>query len=205
MAMVILKIGNKVLEFITDMKKKQTYSFNLIFSKEKEQTVCTLKERMSNLDSLINGLEKDYSNFSYEVDLIKDSKTLQQNRKENETENYDQLREFILNYDENNHLLQTPEEFEDFINDIWNNHELHSPTKQQKSSKHNTNNKHSKSNTNSSWEMKVLENKQIHNSEREKKKMVFYIEALEVALNDTKIQKDKEIERLNAKLEDYEG
>ena len=205
MAMVILKIGNKVLEFITDMKKKQTYSFNLIFSKEKEQTVCTLKERMSNLDSLINGLEKDYSNFSYEVDLIKDSKTLQQNRKENETENYDQLREFILNYDENNHLLQTPEEFEDFINDIWNNHELHSPTKQQKSSKHNTNNKHSKNNTNSSWEIKVLENKQIQNSEREKKKMVFYIEALEVALNDTKIQKAKEIERLNAKLEDYEG
>ncbi|CAI2386843.1 unnamed protein product [Moneuplotes crassus] len=177
------KNREKVLKFITDLKKQQT--------EQKEKTVTNLKERMSNIDNLINGLENDYSQLSYEIDVFKDKKN-EANQDQRSEEEYQELRDFIADYDENHELYQTPAEIGDFINGLWKTQDEIEEEMENERQEY-------------QWDMRIMENELRQRIQWERNKSTFYIDALEAALNETKMTKNLEIERLNAIIADMES
>ena len=87
-----------------------------LFRAEKSKTVNLVKERMANIDALIDGLESDYSHLNYEISVLKDNKKNEIKNNEGKDDNYQDLRDFIFMY-------QTPEDLGEFVNQLWKDKE----------------------------------------------------------------------------------
>jgi len=113
-------------------------------------------------------------------------------KKDKDEESYNHLREFVQSYDEDQQMYQSPGEFNDYVNQIWKNH-----AEQEEIIEDNKKGKHTEVN------MLLYDFNQktlwIQN------KAIFRIEALETALNEVKINKNIEINRLNLKIADLES
>jgi CHASE3 domain sensor protein len=111
-------------------------------------------------------------------------------KKETENDEYKGLREFIESYDEG--LYQSPEELEEYVSKLWKDHEK---LEAQMEVQQKFNN----------WEIRVMQHELESKIRWIQEKCAFYIESLELALNETKVTKDREINRLNHIIAEVEG
>ena len=113
-------------------------------------------------------------------------------KKVTEDKDYRKLRNFLEAYDDINGNVESPEEFQDYVNELWYNHtelekELEVERKDHK------------------WDIRVLEHELQSKISWIQNKTSLYIETLEQAMNEVKTNKNREIERLNLVIADAEG
>ena len=88
--------------------------------------------------------------------------------------------------------MQSPEEFQDYVNELWNNHAELEQELEVERKDHN-------------WDIRVLEHELQSKIEWIQNKSSLYIEALEQAMNEVKMNKNREIDQLHLIIADIEG
>ena len=105
---------------------------------------------------------------------------------------HEELREFVQSTTNIDSLYQTPDEFKDYVNEIWEKHYENEQELNYRNQEH-------------AFDMRVIAHEMQNKIDWIQNKTSFYINCLEAALNDTKISKDREINRLMQVINDMEG
>lgn len=111
---------------------------------------------------------------------------------EDKRKSTDDLRNFIENASVLDSYIQSPDELTYYFNELWADHYEYEEELANERREHN-------------FDIRIIENELQGKIDWIQQKTSHYIRSIEIALNDTKILKNREIERLTHIINDYES